>query len=174
MNLLSPLATKTAILTGAVASAIALSSTSAVAATLTYDFDVAIDSGDLFGETFSGSFSFDDLSVTGSDEEFIAVDSLSFDYLGVEYTEADGFAEAVFFDGDFLGLEFAAADFSFIPGLFDLSEAFFAYDGDEIGGAGDIDYTLRTGDPVKTPEPAGLLAIAMIGGAMACRARTAR
>ncbi|MGD1900947.1 MAG: hypothetical protein ACFB9N_01755 [Geitlerinemataceae cyanobacterium] len=160
---------KLALTTGAIA---AIAAAPATAATVTYDFDVAIDSGELDGQAFSGSFSFDDEVLTGTDEEFIAVDALSFDFLSLEYTEADGFPEVVFFDGDFLGLEFSADDFAFTAGFFDLSEAFFSYDGEVASGTGDVVFALREDEePTSTPEPAGLLAIGAAGIAIARRRR---
>ena len=108
------------------------------AANITYDFTVNPTFGPLLGESYSGSFTFDDANLIGFGEEFISVDSFSFSFLGVDYTEADGAPnepEVAFFDGSFLGLGFNEDDFSFVPGFFDLSEAFFTYD--LASGSGD-------------------------------------
>ena len=139
------------------------------AASIIYDFEVSIDSGVLDGETYSGFFEFDDSALTGIGDEFLSVSELGFDFLGVNYTETDSLSdpEAVFFDGDFLGLNFSADEFSFLTGFSDLSEAFFEYDIVGGTGAGDIVYTLRSDTPVSTPEPTtvfSLLALAAVGG----------
>ena len=144
----------------------------ASAANITYDFTVTPDVGPLLGESYSGSFTFDDSALIGFDAEFITVDSLSFSFLGVDYTEADGALgepEVAFFDGSFLGLEFSEDGFSFVPGFFDLSEAFFTYDLASGSGAGDIIYT-QIPDQKSVPEPASVLALLAIGAAGATSA----
>ncbi|NES88809.1 hypothetical protein [Okeania sp. SIO2B9] len=98
------------------------------AVSIIYDFEVNNLDGSLAGETYSGFFEFDDSALTGIGEEFLSVSELSFDFLGINYTEADGFPEVVFLDGDFLGLNFETdAEFSFLEGLFDSSDPFFSY-----------------------------------------------
>ena len=121
------------------------------AALITYDAEVTIDSGVLTGQTYLGSFQFDDSGLTGINEEFLSVSAVSFNFNGTDYTESDGFPEVVFFDGEFLGLSFSTdVQFSFIPGFFDLSEAFFVYDIPEGSGTGDINYSV-------VPEPLTIL-----------------
>ena len=145
----------------------------ATAANITYDFTVTPDFGPLLGESYAGSFTFNDTNLIGFGEEFITVDSFSFSFLGVDYTEADGAAEepeATFFDGSFLGLGFSEDDFSFIAGFLDLSEAFFAYDLAAGSGTGDIIYT-QVPDQKSVPEPASVLALLAIGAAGATSAR---
>ena len=135
------------------------------AANITYDFTVNPTFGPLLGESYSGSFTFDDANLIGFGEEFISVDSFSFSFLGVDYTEADGAPnepEVAFFDGSFLGLGFNEDDFSFVPGFFDLSEAFFTYDLASGSGDGDIIYT-QVPDQQSVPEPASVLALLAIG-----------
>ncbi len=142
------------------------------AATLTYDLEVNNLDGSLSGDSFTGSFSFDDDNLLGSGNEFISVNDLSFDFLGTTYTENDDNsvfgAEASFFDGEFLGLSYSTdVSFSFVPGFFSLSDSFFAYDlGSGDVGTGDIDYTISTSNPNPVPEPAtviGLLTTAILG-----------
>ncbi|NEO61561.1 MAG: PEP-CTERM sorting domain-containing protein [Moorea sp. SIO4G2] len=139
------------------------------AASIIYDLEVSIDSGFLDGETYSGFFEFDDSGLTGIDEEFLSVSNISFDFDGVNYTETDGLSdpEAVFFDGDFLGLSWSDDEFSFIAGFFELGEAFFAYDIPQGAGAGDIAYTLRPDTPVSTPastpEPTAVFSLLALG-----------
>ncbi|NEO02637.1 MAG: PEP-CTERM sorting domain-containing protein [Moorea sp. SIO3I7] len=139
------------------------------AASMIYDLEVSIDSGVLAGETYSGFFDFDDSGLTGIDEEFLSVSNISFDFGGVNYTETNSLSdpEAVFFDGDFLGLSWSDDEFSFIAGFFELGEAFFAYDIPQGAGAGDIAYTLRPDTPVSTPastpEPTAVFSLLALG-----------
>lgn len=144
----------------------------AQAATVTYDFDVLIDSGSLLNDTYSGFFSYNDSTLNGSGDEYLAIDNLKFNFLGTDYTEADDNssfgAEAAFLDGDFLGLSFSTdVQFSFIPGFFDLSEAYFAYDIPSGVGTGNITYSLRPPQPpTSVSEPTSvfsLLALATMG-----------
>ncbi len=145
----------------ALAFGVVLTATSVQAATITYDFTVSVDSGPLLGNEYSGVLSFDDSGLSGSGEEFLAVDNLEFSFEGVDYTETDGTPEVLFFNGDFLGLSWSADDFSFIPGFFELSEAYFAYDVDSGAGAGDISYMLF--DDTTTPEPTGVVSLLALG-----------
>ena len=137
------------------------------AATITYDLQVSIDSGPLLNETYFGSFSFDDLTLTGVGDEFLPVTNLEFNFLGTDYTEADDAfgAEVEFFDGDFLGLSFSTdATFSFVPGFFALDEAFFTYDLVQGVGTGDIAYSLRPSQPPQsTPEPNSIMSLLGLG-----------
>ena len=137
------------------------------AASITYDFEVNNLDGSLAGETYFGFFEFNDSTLTGIGNEFLSVSELSFDFLGVNYSETDGFPEVVFFDGDFLGLIFGTdAEFSFVEGFVDSSDAFFTYDipGQE-GGSGDITYTVRPYTPVSTPEPTAVFSLLALGAA---------
>ncbi|MDJ0598374.1 MAG: PEP-CTERM sorting domain-containing protein [Crocosphaera sp.] len=124
------------------------------AASITYNFEVSIDSGSLAGETYTGSFIFDDSGLTGIGDEFLSVSRISFDFDGVNYTETDDSfgPEVLFFDGDFLGLSFSTdAEFSLIPGFFELEEALFSYNlPGQVDGAGDVNYNL-------VPEPLTIL-----------------
>lgn len=133
------------------------------AATLTYDFDVLVDSGPLANQTYSGSFKFDDSNLTGSGQEFPDVSTVMFSFLGEDYTKEDDPAgpEVAFLDGNFLGLSFSTdAAFSVVPGFSDLEEAVFTYDIQGQGvGLGDVSYTV-------VPEPSsalGTLALSVLG-----------
>ncbi|MBU1192262.1 MAG: VPLPA-CTERM sorting domain-containing protein [Gammaproteobacteria bacterium] len=124
------------------------------AATVPYSFDVDVDSGPRNGNLYSGDFSYDDATLTGFGEEYVALDSFNFSFESNALTLVDDtFAEAVFYDGDFLGISYNAAttDFSvsFIPGFFDLSEAYFAYDLAGDAGFGTLNVT-------AVPVPAAL------------------
>lgn len=149
-----------------------VASASARAATVSYDLEVFIDSGPLASEIFSGSFSFDDVSLTGSGSESASVSDLEFQFLETFYTEADDpNAEVEFVDEEFLGLSFSPnASLSFIPGFFTVNEAFFAYDTAQGAGAGDITYSLQQEpsppQPTSVPEPhsvAGIFALGLSG-----------
>lgn len=103
------------------------------AATLPYSVGVSIDSGPRSGSLFSGGFSYDDATLTGVGEEYIALESFSFAFESGVLTLADDlFAEAAFYDGVLLGISFNVTlpdySVSFVPGFFDLGEAFFSYD----------------------------------------------
>lgn len=103
------------------------------AATIPYTIGVSVDSGPRNGNLYSGEFSYDDASLTGSGEEYLALDRFDFHFESTALTLADDpLAEAAFYDGAFLGLSYnaVATDFSvsFVPGFFELSEAYFAYD----------------------------------------------
>ncbi|NEO41818.1 MAG: PEP-CTERM sorting domain-containing protein [Moorea sp. SIOASIH] len=135
-----------------------------------YDFEVSIYSGFLDGETYSGSFEFDDSGLTGIPRnEFLSVSNISFDFDGVNYTETDGLSDpkAVFFNGDFFGLSWSDDEFSFVAGFFELGEAFFVYDIPQEFAQGDIAYTLRpdtpASTPVSTPEPTALFSLLALG-----------
>lgn len=142
----------------------------ATAATVQYHITVNNLDGSLTGNEFTGEFSFDDAKLSGSGSEFLPVSDLSFVFQGTTFTEDDdlsGNPEVEFFDGDFLGLSYSVdADFSFIPGFFDLSDSFFAYDlGSGDVGTGDTIYRLDPSDPnpnpptETVPEPNTIIAI---------------
>jgi hypothetical protein len=151
----------------AVFSFAALNANLTQAATVTYDFDVSVDSGPLLNETYMGSLSFDDSALSGSGSELLSLSDLTFNFLGIDYTEADDpNADVEFLDGNFLGLSFSLnPTFSFVPGFSDVSEALFTYDIAQGAGAGDATYNLRTGQ-TSVPEPAsgiGLLTLTILG-----------
>jgi len=152
--------------TGLLAAAVAISAAPVSAATITYDFKVLPDSDPLLGNSYTGSFSYDDSSLSGSDEEFqfLVVESLRFSFLGTDYDETNGLsaAEAAFLDGVFIGLSYSAEGFSFVPGFFDLSDASFAYDIDGGVGFADVIYTQRQPEQ-SVPEPTSAIAVLLLG-----------
>jgi hypothetical protein len=160
------LAKLTLISAGTILSYGAIASHPVQAATIAYDFQVSIDSGPLATETYLGFLEYDNSTLTGSGSELLPVSSVSFNFLGVVYTEADDSfgSEVEFLDGDFLGLSFSTdASFSFVPGFLELDEAVFAYDIAQGAGAGAIAYTLRSS---SVPEPSammGLLGLVTLG-----------
>ncbi|NET17667.1 MAG: PEP-CTERM sorting domain-containing protein, partial [Okeania sp. SIO1H6] len=134
----------------------------ASAASIIYDFEVNNLDGFLAGETYSGFLEFDDSN--------LSVSQFSFDFEGVNYTEANLIDPEVLFDDQFLGLITDVIDtdveFSFTEADPEISEpATFIYliDGQEAGG--DITYTLRQESPVSTPEPTAVFSLLALGAA---------
>jgi hypothetical protein len=131
----------------------------AQAATQSWNVSGMLDSGHYTGQSFAGTFSFDDAFLSGSGEEWLTVDSLALNFAGMAYTlaDADVPAEVSFFDGAFLGLSYSASNLnpqiSFIPGFSSLNEAYIAYDiSHGLSGAGDAIYA-----PVPEPETYAML-----------------
>lgn len=150
---------KLAILTVGLTASLTAVNVSAIAATINYDIKVSIDSGPLLDETYLGSFSFDNDSLTRDGSEFVEVFDLEFGFLNVDYSQADDSdASAEFLDSDFLGLNFSTDTFAFAPGFFNVNEAFFSYEIDRGAGAGDINYSLQT-----VPEPTLIISILLLG-----------
>jgi hypothetical protein len=123
----------------------------AQASILTWNFSGTVDSGSLLSQTYSGLFSFDDAALTSVGSEYLAVSSLSMMFNNVAFTLTNELAptEAVFEAGSFTGMNFSAANFSFIPGSADTSDAYFAYDTllPALSGTGNVIYA-----PVPEPE----------------------
>lgn len=145
---------------------------------VSFDFNGEIESGALVGETFQGSFSYDESLVTGTGDtffqEYIPVSNLEFDFLGTTFTETDGFPEVAFDGNNLTGLSFnvnnATAgniqlDFSFVPGFFDISESFFTYSPTNgFGGTGSVTFTQQVDVPQSIPEPTTILATSLALG----------
>ena len=131
------------------------------AASITYDFGGIISAGGLVGETYSGFFEFDNSTLTGNDEESFSVSDLSFNFLGVNYTEDSlSGTEAIFDNGDFSGLNFAGTvDGSFLQ----LTEGNFTFvtfpSGFPDFSTGDITYTNTT----TIPEPTAVFSLLALG-----------
>jgi len=83
----------------------------AEAALVNYNFSGAIDSGLLAGETYNGSFTYDNATLTNSGSEFVDLSSLTFNFLSSAYnlSNADFTPTADFFDGSFLGLSYVVS-----------------------------------------------------------------
>lgn len=148
----------------------ALFSVSASAANIDYDFTVTIDTAGstLNGQSFNGSFSYDDAGVSTpglNGEDLFALSSFSFVFAGSTYALGDldyGFSALA--TGAFLGLDAGGTDFSFLPATSDFFfPASFAYDfGDNDSGFGSIAFN-RTNTPGNTvPEP-GSLVLCLLG-----------
>ncbi len=115
------------------------------AATQTYSFE-----GTLNAIPFSGSFSFDDslLAMFNASDPLLTiapVSDLFMSHAGASYSLADAWAapDVSYFDGVFLGLSYSNDAMTFVPGSFDVSDA-FATDGLH---AADVIYA-----PVPEPE----------------------
>ncbi|MCX5957780.1 MAG: hypothetical protein NTW51_15600 [Cyanobacteria bacterium] len=127
------------------------------AATVTYLFDVNIDSGSLASNTYSGSFAYDDATAD--------VTAFSFFFDGLQYDESDDVLAEVSQNGpNFLGLIFSVvgiqpnSSFSFVAGSSDINEAYFAYDPNSNSGQagfGSIVYNM-VNPPVTNAVPAPL------------------
>ncbi len=125
------------------------------AAVVNYTFDILIDSGPLQPNSYSGTFSYNSQTLNLTDFSFL--------FEGTPYDESDDPNASVVIDnGVFLGLEYAFGPqpaFSFVPGFFDVGEAFFTYDpipGAGQGGAGSLTFTRVVrpdGDAVPGPLP---------------------
>ena len=132
-----------------------LGATSAQAATNTYTFSGALDSGVFNGETFSGQFSFDDATLSGTGDEYLAVNTVKMNFHGQTYTQTNAAAipEVRFADGALFGLSFTVDSsdpaFSLTPGFSSVADAYFGYDSRAgASGYGSVTYTL-----VPVPEP---------------------
>ncbi|MBT3069124.1 PEP-CTERM sorting domain-containing protein [Rhodoferax sp. U11-2br] len=143
----------------ALVSAFLITLPAAQAAIQNYSFSGLIDSGAYIGQTFSGSFSFDDATLTNLSDEWIPVNQMTMSFLGNNYTlaEASGTVEVNYNYGTFLGLSYSAGTttegFTLITGYSNISEAYLAYD-TQLGdsGAGSVIYA-----PVPEPETYALL-----------------
>lgn len=136
-----------------------------------FNGEVYSDSGALAGEKFSGSFSYDESLVTGTEDllsqEYITVSNFEFDFINSTFTEANGIAEVAFDGNNLMGLSFnvnnATAgniqlDFSFVPGFTDISESYFTYSPTTgNGGTGFVTFTEQIDVPQPIPEPTTIL-----------------
>lgn len=136
----------------------------AQAAVVNYTFDILIDSGPLEPNSYSGSFAYNTQTLDLTDFSFL--------FEGTQYDESDDPNASVSLDnGVFLGLEYSAGSqpsFSFVPGFFDVGEAFFTYDlgaSSGQGGAGSLTFTrVVRPDVDAVPGPLPLLGAAAFFG----------
>ncbi len=139
----------------------------AQAASISYDIQGQIATGEpaFIGESYSGTFSFDDVSGE--------VESISFNLLGSTFTEVDADVTPTveIFDGDFLGLDymvtvddldFTLANFALTSGFFTLEDALFNYTTrTDVTGIGSVTYSLSP--TASTPEPSVSTALFILG-----------
>lgn len=133
----------------------------AQAAQQNWDFSGSFDFGQYIGESYSGSLSFDDAGVTGTGDEWASLDVFTITLLGQTYTLADAVApaEAVYYDGQFLGVSYSVESgepwFSLIAGYGDRSEAYTAYSSSVgLSGFGSLQFVQA---PVPEPETYAML-----------------
>ncbi|MDJ0661721.1 MAG: PEP-CTERM sorting domain-containing protein [Crocosphaera sp.] len=139
----------------------------AQAAIISYDMQGQIATGEpsLIGESYSGSFSFDDVSGE--------VESITFNLLGSTFTEVDAdiMPTVEFFDGDFLGLDytvtvgdidFPLASFALISGFFAVEDALFDYT-PRTGNAGIGSITYSLSPVASIPEPSVTMSLFFLG-----------
>lgn len=159
----------------ALALALFLSASASEAGVIHYTFSGSVDFGALLGESYSGTFSFDDAGLTGTGSESLPLLGLSFGFHSGSFDENSGSGTPTvdFLDGVFLGLSYDVTgfdpDFSFVSGSLDTSDAYFAYtpdNGTDPAGFGSLVYS-----PVPVP---GTLALLAVGGLALRRARTGR
>lgn len=102
------------VIVGAIASVIGVQVSPAWAEIQTYDFTVNVTQGALAGQTYSGSFRFDDSSLIGSGDETLTVEdglTVQMNFFGRDYTEIDdadypAFPQLQFEDGEIHRLDF--------------------------------------------------------------------
>lgn len=158
----------------------------ATATPVFFTFDAILETGDLPGTTFVGSFSYDTAGSTGVGMEFLPLTSLDFVLLGVPFTLADikQGGQVILEDGAFS--LFRAAFLPPPPAGSPVSDIAFGF-----GGPGVIGYAVPPGlsdigsgqyfaHPRVTPAPStlvclglGMLAMAAIATTRARRRQTA-
>ena len=131
------------------------------AAIVSYNLAGTIQNGSLTGQTFSGTFSYDNSPSTGSGFESLDASQVNLNFLGSTFTavNADSNPTVEFLDGILLGLNFSTSsftpEFSLIP-AFGSTEATFSYIGINDSGSGPVQYVL-------IPEPSTVLGIIALG-----------
>lgn len=153
---------RNAVITSGVVLSLAVEQVSpAQAAIVSYNLAGTIETGLLTGQTFSGTFSYDNSPLTGSGFEFLDVSQVNLNFLGSTFTavNADSNPTVEFLDGILLGLNFSTSsftpEFSLIP-AFGAIEATFSYIGTGDSGSGPVQFAL-------VPEPSTVLGIIALG-----------
>jgi hypothetical protein len=107
----------------------------AQASIMNFNFNGTIDSGLLIGETYNGSFAFDNATLANLGNESIDLSSLTFNFLSSAYNlaNADFTPTADFLDGLFLGVNYSVSSsepsFAFVSGFATglPADAYFSY-----------------------------------------------
>lgn len=151
----------------------------AQAAVQNYTFNGALDSGIYNGQTFSGSFSFDDATVDNLDLDVVSLLSFNMSFLNTSWTLANAtqyptvMPDVSFQDGSFLGLSISfdtnEVGFSIIPGFSNEFESYITSATPQgFGGNGSVIYS-QTAPIPEVETYAMLLAGLGIMGAVARR-----
>ncbi|AKV67534.1 MULTISPECIES: PEP-CTERM sorting domain-containing protein [Microcystis] len=159
---------KVAVITGLALAYFGVNVNSLQGANITYNFQGVITYGSLTG-TYSSSASFDNAAITGVDFESIPLTNISFNLLSNTFNLASADAPPVvnYFDETFIGIDYSVtstnaffpiANFALTSGLFNLSEAAFAYT-PRLGIAGQGSLTFS-----KVPEPSIVIGLIILGG----------
>jgi len=160
---------------GLAALGLSLANWASLAAPVTVNFSVTIDSltSPLVGQSFTGTVNFDDAlgSVMG-DETLFDLSGFSFEFAGASYGLGDLFsASAVYQNGQFAGLDVQADGFFFLP-AWGGAEAYFGYDfGPDGMGNGSFTAQIEPGNGVPEPTGLALAGLGLIGLAAARRRR---
>ncbi|WP_069791931.1 hypothetical protein A5482_014965 (plasmid) [Cyanobacterium sp. IPPAS B-1200] len=143
-------------------------------AILNYTFTVNIDSGNLNGNTYEGSFSFDDSEST-TEDFFTGLDTRSLNSFNFNFESTiydDPTLGTADFDPDdnFIGLTYSDGDgiFSFGSDFFplDVNDAFFTYDLSGSQGGGFLSFNLETPQSTTTPEPNLLIGLGLFSSVL--------
>lgn len=170
---------KLAVATAGVAlSLVAIEANSAQAAIITYDFTVDVTTGSLTDTQYQGFFSYDDSTLTASGVESVGIAeglSISFEFLGVTYTEADddlvdfGFPFVEFNQGSLVGLQYTVSNnaifsiFGDNPNGLGGGDQFNYIDENSFEvGNGSVTYSLRPAS-VSVPEPSAVFGLGVLG-----------
>lgn len=133
----------------------------AYSAILNYTFTVNINSGNLDGNTYNGSFSFDDSETPVTDFftglQTRSLNTFNFNFEGTTYNDPTLGKADFDFDKNFIGLTYidGASVFTFGSDFFtlDINDAFFTYDLSDSQGTGLVSFNLETQESTTTPEP---------------------
>ncbi|MEM9007263.1 MAG: PEP-CTERM sorting domain-containing protein [Cyanobacteria bacterium P01_F01_bin.86] len=164
---------RNACLAGTVLGLSLIAAGTAEAASITREFIVEIGSGDLAGESFLGGVTYDDSILTGESVTLFPGEfSLTFDFLGTAFTEADDFLSSataqIGQSGRIRGLGYTVdsldspnAFFGFAPSSDSIGDEFFYEQFDATGAV--VDAGEGTLVSVSVPEPATAVALGVLG-----------
>lgn len=137
------------------------------AAIINSTFSGTADFGPLIGQSYSGSATFDNFSITGVGDETVPTSQFEVTFNGQTFNngnaQAGNSAKAVFVDGVFAGIQYVSQivmnlSVALVAGFVDTSDASFTYNLSGTDGSGPITYS------VSTPEPSLILGLLAVGG----------